>query len=137
MRAYYQPKNPLKSIKHKLLKEDRELFERMEGQYRTAAESEFFKKIRYKQEYVMTSANDLILFEDNNPDGVYIVRCWYEEYVVGNGFSMAEEHYMSLHEALSVNLKEIGVLDEDITLFDWLRKHDYAGVEYDHNYDDL
>ena len=44
---------------------------------------------------------------------------------------------MYLAEALQLNLKEVGLLDRDITLFEWLRERDYKGVEYDHNYDDM
>lgn len=44
---------------------------------------------------------------------------------------------MTLKETLDANLKEIGVLDRDITLLQWLRERDYKGVEYDHNFDDL
>ena len=44
---------------------------------------------------------------------------------------------MNLYEALNANLKEIGVLDRNITLFQWLRERDYKGVEYNHNFDDL
>lgn len=124
--------------KHKLVAEDKALFESMVGHYQSENEREFFEKQRYKQEYVMTSSNDLLLHEDNNEDRIYIVRCWYEEYVVGGElYKRGEEHYMTLAEALSANLKDIGVLDRDITLFQWLRERDYKGVEYDHNFDDL
>ncbi len=44
---------------------------------------------------------------------------------------------MCLHDALNINLKAAGLLDRDITLFQWLRERDYAGVEHDHNYDDI
>lgn len=68
--------------RHKLVTEDKKLFDSMIGHYQSENEREFFEKQRYKQEYVMTSSNDLLLHEDNNQDGIYIVRCWYEEYVV-------------------------------------------------------
>ncbi len=38
-------------------------------------------------------------------------------------------------DALNLNLKEISVLDEDITLFEWLRRRDYAGITYDNDFD--
>lgn len=123
---------------HKLVTEDKKLFDSMVGHYQSENEREFFEKQRYKQEYIMTSANDLLLHEDNNQDGIYIVRCWYEEYVIGGLlYKQGEEHFMTLKETLDANLKDIGVLDRDITLFQWLRERDYKGVEYDHNYDDL
>ena len=120
-----------------LTKEDRALFERMKDEYQSENEKEFFERLRYKQEHVFTVANDLILHERNNEDGIYIVRCEYEEYVVGQKEVIEEQHVMDLSEALAINLKETGLLDREITLFEWLRERDYAGVEYDHNYDDM
>lgn len=123
--------------KHRLVPEDKALFESMVGHYQSDNEREFFEKLRYKQEHVMTCSNDLILDEDNNEDGIYIVRCWYEEYVVGQEKVIEEQHVMYLAEALRLNLKEVGLLDRDITLFGWLRERDYKGVEYNHNYDNF
>lgn len=128
----------MNAIQNELWPEDKALFKSMEGNYQSDNEREFFEKQRYKQECVMTSSNDLLLHEDNNQDRIYIVRCWYEEYVVGGLlYKQGEEHFMNLSEALNANLREIGVLDRDITLLQWLRERDYKGVEYDHNYDDL
>lgn len=122
---------------NKLVKEDAELFEFIKSHYQSENEKEFFEKLRYKQENVLTVANDLILSERNNDDGLYIVRCIFEEYIVGQEDVTKEQHVMCLYDALNLNLKATGLLDRDITLFQWLRERDYAGVEYDHNYDDI
>lgn len=122
---------------NKLVKEDAELFEFIKSHYQSENEKEFFEKLRYKQENVLTVANDLILSERNNDDGLYIVRCIFEEYIVGQEDVTEEQHVMCLYDALNLNLKATGLLDRDITLFQWLRERDYAGVEYDHNYDDI
>lgn len=122
---------------NKLVKEDAELFEFMKSHYQSENEKEFFEKLRYKQENVLTVANDLILSERNNDDGLYIVRCIFEEYIVGQEDVTEEQHVMCLYDALNLNLKAAGLLDRDITIFQWLRERDYAGVEYDHNYDDI
>lgn len=128
----------MNTLKNDLWPEDKALFDSMIGHYQSANEREFFEKQRYKQENVITISNDLLLHEDNNEDRIYIVRCWFDEYVIGGeSYKHGEEHYMNLSEALNANLKEIGVLDRDITLFQWLRERDYKGVEYDHNFDDL
>ena len=127
----------IKMITNNLTKEDTELFNRMKEQYKTDKEREFFERLRYKQEHVLTFSNDLILHECNNEDRLYIVRCIFEEYVVGKEGVLEEEHTMDLSEALAINLKEAGLLDRNLTLFDWLRERNYAGVEYDHNYDDM
>ena len=125
---------------HKLIKMDAELFAAMEGNYISDNEKEFFEKQKYKQENVFTFANDLVMWELDNEDHIYIVRCMYEEYIVGHGTEGnydEEFHSMTLYEALNANLKELGFIDRDLTLLQWLRERDYKGVQYDHNYDDL
>ncbi len=126
--------------KHKLIQEDEELFSYMAKNYTSDNEREFFEKMKYKQENVLTISNDLILWEMDNTDHIYIIRCEYEEYIIGHGVEGNyddEYHSMTLREALDVNLKAQGFIDQDITLLDWLRARDYQGIQYDHNYDDL
>lgn len=130
----------MKKVKYDLWPEDIALFDKMEKEAITDKEREFFEKVRYKQEYVLTYANDLLLWEGNNEDHLYLVRCRTSEYDFGHGTEGhfdEEIHTMNLANVLSVNLRDAGYLDRDITLFDWLRERDYAGIEYDHNYDDL
>lgn len=127
-------------VKHILVPRDEALFERMKGHYTSKKEIEFFERMRDKEEWVLTVSNDLILYELDNPDHIYIVRCEFEEYIIGHsteGHYDEECHAMCLADALNVNLKELGFISDDITLLPWLRNRDYAGVQYDHNYDDL
>lgn len=42
---------------------------------------------------------------------------------------------MSLSEALSLNLKDLGFLDRNVTLLEWLREYDYNCVNYSRNFD--
>lgn len=126
--------------RNKLWPEDLALFERMEKEYVSEQEKEFFEKLRYKEENIYTYANDLIMWELSNEDHIYIVRCRFSEYDIGHGVEGKydeEQHTMNLYEALNIKLKEVGYLDRDITLHEWLREINYAGVEYNHNYDDL
>jgi len=125
-------------MKHELLTEDKVLFEKMETQYVSNNEKNFFKNIRYKQEFEITGLNDLLVSEYENSDEIYIVRECYEEYVVGHGIGTdgaQETHVMSLLEALNLNLKDLGYIDRDLTLLNWLREGDYAYVKYNRNYD--
>ena len=92
--------------------------------------------MQYKEEYQATALNDLLVSEYENQDEIYIVRMYNEEYIVGQGIGtdgINEEHVMCLFEAL--NLKELGFLDRDLTLLDWLRECDYSVVNYERNYD--
>ncbi len=119
-----------------ILGQEAELFASMVGNYQSEKEQEFFEKMLYKQQWECSISHDVIMSERDNEDGIYIVRIDFDEYVVGKeGKEEDEVHVMCLLAALELNLKEIGVLDEDITLFEWLRRRDYAGVNYDADYD--
>lgn len=127
-------------MKHQLVLEDAELFRKMKGHYASDRERVFFEKMQDKEEYDFTVSNDLILYEEDNEDHIYIVRCEYEEYIIGHGTEGhydEEYHSMTLAEALNLNLKDQGFISEDITLLQWLRNRNYEGVQYNHNYDNL
>ncbi len=115
--------------------EDKDLFSRMKDHYVSDNEKKFFEVQENKEKHIMTVSNDLVMSEHSNEDHLYIVRCWFDEYIVGS--DTGEEHFMNLSEALNANLKELGILDKDVTLFQWLRLRDYQGVEYEYNFDDL
>ena len=124
--------------KHELWDEDKKLFESMKGHYQSVNEENFFKNMQFKQEYECTSLNDLIVSEYENEDEIYIVREYNEEYIVGHGIEtdgVQEEHVMNLSEALALNLKDLGFLNRDVTLLQWLRECDYQVVNYERNYD--
>lgn len=124
--------------KHVIPKEDETLFRTMEGRYVSPNEENFFKNLQYKEEYEITGLNDLLVSEYENKDEIYLVRMYYEEYVVGQGINSdgaREEHVMTLSEALALNLKDAGLLNRNQTLLDWLRECDYVCVNYNRNHD--
>ena len=124
--------------KHIVSKEDDVLFHTMEGCYVSPNEENFFKNLQYKEEYEITGLNDLLISEYENKDEIHLVRMYYEEYLVGQGIGSdgaREEHVMTLSEALSLNLKDAGLLDRNQTLLEWLRECDYVYVNYNRNHD--
>lgn len=115
-----------------------ELFRVMEGHYTSENEKLFFEKMKYKMEYEMTLSNDLLLLEQDNEDHIYLIRCIYDEFIIGQGCDgqyKSTYHAMNLSEALSVNLGEQGFTLRDITLHEWLRERDYRGINYQNNLD--
>ncbi len=116
-------------------KEDIALFHAMEGNYQSGREREFFETLKYREENVLSVSHDALLLEPDNEDRLYLIRCEYSEYMLGKEDVIEEQHYMNLSETLSANLKDVGLLDRDITLFQWLRERDYKGVRYDRNFD--
>ncbi len=124
--------------KNKLWDGDEKLFSSMKGNYMSKNEENFFKNIQYKEEYECTALNDLLVSEYENADEIYVVRQVYEEYVVGQGIGsngIKEEHVMCLSDALALNLKGLGFIDRNLTLWEWLREYDYSVVNYERNYD--
>ena len=121
-----------------LIREDANLFKNMEGKYVSKEEKEFFERMKFKIEREPAPANDLILSNRKNDEGIYIIRCYDYEFRIGCilGEECKEEFYaMDFHDALYVNLCECGFLTENLTLLEWLRKRNYEGVEYNHNFD--
>ncbi|MCC8070526.1 MAG: hypothetical protein LIO90_01835 [Bacteroidales bacterium] len=117
---------------------DKSLFAKMDKEAISEREREFFDIQHYKQVNNYASANDLVMSENSNTDHIYIIRTNADEYIVGNELVPDKEiHTMNLNEALTTNLKVVGLLDRDLTLLDWLRERDYQGVEYEHNFDDI
>lgn len=93
-----------------------------------------------EQEYEPTALNDLIVSENENKDEIYMVRMYNEEYVIGHGVGSDganEVHAMCLSEALALNLKLLGFIERNLTLWQWLRECDYSVVNYKRNYDIL
>lgn len=124
--------------KNKLWKVDKALFKKMKGNYVSEKEANFFKNIQYKQEYEVTALGDLLISEYENPDEIYLLRLYFDEYVIGykiDSDGEFEAHVMNLSEALSLNLKDQGFMNRNLTLWEWLRETDYAYVNYDRNYD--
>ena len=127
----------MNKVENKLSREDIELFISMEGHYKSLNEKYFFEKMRNKMENELAPSNELVMYEEDNEDNIYIIRCVYEEFIIGHGLKDSydeEYHAMTLFEALNANLKQLGFIDRDITLLEWLRERDYNGIRYNHNY---
>lgn len=127
----------MENSRNKLWDVDEKLFASLEGHYQSNNEAVFFRNMKFKQEYEVALSNDLIISEADNADEIYLVRVEYDEYIIGKGCDETHEiHVMNLSEALSTDLSTLG-LSRKITLLDWLKERDYAGVIYDHNYDKM
>lgn len=117
--------------------EDIRLFERMKTEYVSENERMFFETIREKMLTELAPCSELLLSEATNADEVYLLRTQYDEFIVGQGKGenrKDEVHTMNLSEALKLNMKAHGFLPDDISFLEWLRRIDYDGMEYNHNY---
>ena len=115
----------------------KEYYEKMAKAYCSENERVFFETMKERQQHVFTYANDLLLSEYDNEDSIYIVRHYYNEFEIGRAGLMEDVYAMDLEEAMAINLKDAGLLDNDVTLLEWLRARDYKGIKYDGNFDEL
>ncbi len=124
--------------KHILPLADEELFESMSANYLSAKERWFFESIKDLEQWDCSMAHDIIMSQTDNDDNVFIVRVNCNEYIFGCDDLKSRrvyKHVMTLSEALSSNLKTLGIVDIDLTLLEWLRARNYNGVSFDHNLD--
>ncbi len=124
--------------KHTLPLADKDLFGKMSTEYQSDKEKWFFENIKNLEEWDCSLAHDIILSQNDNEDNIFIVRVNCNEYIFGCDDlkdHKVYEHVMTLSEALSSNLKTLGVIEADVTLFEWLRANDYNGVSFEHNLD--
>lgn len=122
---------------HKLWDADTRLFESMRENYQSANEKRFFEYLFDVEQWDFSMSGDMLLHEDDNEDKLYIMRVGFDEYEVGKDSPNVPEnqHVQGLAVALTLNMKECGFLDENVTLLQWLKERDYKGVRYDRNRD--
>lgn len=112
---------------------DRELFNRMKLEPCSNNERIFFEKVEYKGlfEYPISSF-DVILSELDNDAGIYFVKCYASEYLIGKKTKDAIKKPKDVPESLNDALNEdlFTILGEHITLWDWFRHRDFAAMNY-------
>lgn len=116
-----------------------EYFDQLALNYISGEEKQFFETIKYRQQHVFTYANDLLMSDNDNEEGIYIVRSYFDEYEIGryDKESFVDAIYaMNIDEAMSIDIKRLGCT-ESMTLLDWLRKRNYQGINYNHNFDNI
>ena len=124
-------------IENELWEDDVQLFQEIDNHYISDNERQFFEIIREKMMTELAPCKELLISEMKNTDKVYLLRDQYDEFILGQGVGnerKTEVHTMKLSEVLSVNMRDKGFLADDITFWEWLRRIDYDGVMFDHNY---
>lgn len=121
---------------HPLPEEDIKLFNRMKTEAISKEEAFFFRKMRLKEMYESTYSNELLVFERENTDKIFLLRKYYHTYLLGRYEEETYDYEVdSLSEILSLDLVKYVDYDRPITLFEWLREQNYACVRYNRNYD--
>lgn len=127
-----------KDITFTISEADKQLFAKMRNAFISEEEALFFNKLKEKEKHESAFSNDLLIYECDNKDNIFLIRKYFDTYLIGkvlNDGSFAQYETTSLSEVLSLNLSECISHDKSITLLDWLRHCNYDCVKYDRNYD--
>lgn len=119
--------------------EDKELFERMRHESCSNNERVFFEKMEYKELYEFpVSSFDVILSELDNDEGIYFVKCYATEYLIGKKTKGCVKKLKSVPTSLNDALNEdlFILLGEHITLWRWLKKRDFAALNYNYEWEE-
>lgn len=117
---------------------DKKLFNKMRKSASSVAESRFFTTLKGKEMCESAFSNELLVSEKENADGIYLIRKYYDTYIIGylDPKGHVEEcECDTLASALSMRLDLSVGFPEETTLHDWLRKYNYSVVRYNKNYD--
>lgn len=108
-------------------------FKAMEAKYVSENERHFFETMLRIIRTQYTDVNETIISYENNEDEIYLYREGYDDFEVGRYSKKVSDNPIftnGLFGILSVDLGE-DLLDDHITLLDWLRKNDFNCVQYD------
>ena len=125
---------------NELWPQDEELFSIIEKSEMSESERHFFDMMNTKMLNENAPWPETLVWEHNNPDHLYLLRHGYDEFILGKGTTHEEWqdneiHTMNLSDVLSTNLKQVKLLDRDITFLQWLRDNNFSCVRYNHEND--
>lgn len=121
---------------------DKELYEKMQGNFVSEKEKEFFEQMICKEIYdYPVSTFDVFVHEDSNDERIFIQKMYISEYEIGK---YREDGSYTLHydqpfplclaELLDTDL--FPLLDRHLTVLAWLREKNYECVRYDFPWED-
>lgn len=112
-------------------------FDKIAKNYFSENEKKFFESLKEKIQREFTYANDLIISEHDNEENLYMVRHYFDEFEIGRTGVENDFYAMTFQDAMLVNLEDVGLLEQNMTMLEWLRSKDYECVRYDGNFDNL
>lgn len=118
---------------------DKKLFDRMKLESCSNNERMFFEKMEYKELYEYPiSSFDVILSELDNDAGIYFVKCYASEYLIGKKTKdyviKLKDVPESLNDALNEDL--FVLLGLHVTLWEWLKQRDFTAMNYNYDWEE-
>lgn len=121
-------------VENQLPQEDKMLKDGLDSFCVSNAERDFLEHMLEIEQHWLTEVGAPLILENENEDHLYIIHYYNNDYEVGNANGNSYEA-CSLHELLSLDLGAYDILNEHITVLDWLRKRNYKNVNYDRSFD--
>lgn len=118
---------------------DKELFDRMKLESCSNNERMFFEKMEYKELYEYPiSSFDVILSELDNDEGIYSVKCYASEYLIGKKTEETVKKLKDVPESLNDALNEdlFALLGVHVTLWEWLKRRDFKAMNYNYDWEE-
>lgn len=120
---------------NELWPQDEQLLQELIEHPTSLSEKGFYTKLKRKMESELAPCQEVLFSMQDNPDQLYVLRDGYDEFIIGSGkdnLKWDTVHAMNLTDALKTNLKDSGLISQDLTLLDWLRQRDYRNALF-HN----
>ncbi len=101
-------------------------------------EKDFLEQMRYKISKEIAASNEVLLRDDENEDGIYLLRVGNDDFIVGrittdSSYLKHPNEIAGLFGFLEFDLYPY--LHRHISIKEWLRKRNYKGIRYDRNND--
>jgi len=109
-------------------------FEKMVTDAKSEKEREFFQTMRFRHANNFILTDDRLVEDTENTDHIYLYRLIENEFEVGQMLpdgEHKEQHVMDIKEAMELNLMDLGYIDRNLTVLEWLRENDFAMVNYE------
>lgn len=122
----------------KLSEKDSALMESIHVSDISENEKRFFDTMLHKQQYESAFSNELLVYEKENEEGIYIVRKYFDTYLIGikkDNISIGAVETISLSDMLSTTISAVADNGDVRTIWQWLRTLDFSCVNYNRNYD--
>lgn len=119
-----------------LPQEDVELFNKMRGNYVSEKEKRFFEEVEWREQYNQANVDDLLWDSNQKNLSVWFYRFEYSCYMLhvpikGQPYGI-EIELSSLADMLEYDFSKVENANVDAqNVLDYLRKTDYANIDYD------
>lgn len=111
--------------------EDQKVFESIASKTMPTKEQIFFEHMKEKVENEFAPSADVMMVEEDNNDGIYLIRYYYNEFKIGRINCKEAIYSVTFSQAINEDLYTL--IGRHTTLLAWLREIDFKGINYNGN----